>query len=395
MKDYYRTIGISQTAPIEDIKKSLDSAIRLWTTRQAAPDVNARQEAEKMVADLEEAEEILLDEARKATYDQELAAWQANRGSQADSSSSSSDGVDPNDLVSEGWERIIAGNIPEALQLATSATEHNPKNPEGWALLAQARYRWGDHDDAIYEYRRAIKLAPNEASYYFDLASVYEAKNDFAEAAKNFERASTVAPHEVPYKAAVGQIYIRMGNIHQGVAILEECAKEDPENETIKYFLANGYLSTKFDGWAKDDNELFYAVSKGDVTNALERIERAENVGTTDAATLAEIAENREFVESNMKRKFNGSIMVPIAGGLLWFLVGGIGVVLAPLYYFASRTPQFALNKRVLGGEKSFDEAMSGSGVFGLIIGVILLPFMTIINLIRNYTGDNWTGEII
>lgn len=71
-KNYYRHLNLSQTASPDEIKKALHREFRTWTLRVNAAKLEDRQEAERMVKLLEEAESILLDPARRTAYDKEL-----------------------------------------------------------------------------------------------------------------------------------------------------------------------------------------------------------------------------------------------------------------------------------------------------------------------------------
>src|SRR5690606_30208091 len=97
-------------------------------------------------------------------------------------------GKDDVGLIKEAWRLLIAGNIADAMYVATKATQAQGNNPEAWAILAQAKFKWGETEDAIYEYKRAIQLKPNEASYYFDLGGVYESAERWNDALQQYQR---------------------------------------------------------------------------------------------------------------------------------------------------------------------------------------------------------------
>ncbi len=63
-KDYYKILGVSKDASIEDIKKSYRNAALLWH-----PDRNKDQEAESKFKDAAEAYEILSDPVKRSQYD--------------------------------------------------------------------------------------------------------------------------------------------------------------------------------------------------------------------------------------------------------------------------------------------------------------------------------------
>ena len=69
MQDLYEVLEVSPSAPAEVISAALAAQRRIWMHRQTAPTIERRQEAELRLAALAEAERVLLDPGRRATYD--------------------------------------------------------------------------------------------------------------------------------------------------------------------------------------------------------------------------------------------------------------------------------------------------------------------------------------
>ena len=195
-QNLYRVLNVPQTASVDELKKAINKELRLWSNRTNARQIERRQEAERMVKLLEQAEAILLDPAQRAAYDRQLmsAPTEQREVQEGDLSGKA-------DLVQEARRLLIEGNIPDALYVAERATQSDGNNAEAWAVLAEARFRWGDTEDAIYEYKRAIKLRPNEAAYYFDFGSVLESANRPADALQQYQRAAQIDPGTTMYRA--------------------------------------------------------------------------------------------------------------------------------------------------------------------------------------------------
>ncbi|MEM6641146.1 MAG: hypothetical protein AAF610_14750, partial [Pseudomonadota bacterium] len=206
-----------------------------------------------------------------------------------------------------------------------------------------------------------------------------------------FQRAAKIEPDSVGYRAAVGQSLINLDKDAAGIRILEECLAAEPDNTPIRNLLARGYVGVVYSGWVQDDDGLFYATKRAHVDQGLETIQKAEALNVEDVDTRRLITEKREFLQSNLKRRFRGSIFAGIAGGLLYTAVNTLLFFMGPLYFVACMTPQYALNARIYEGEKTFDETMSGSGLIGALMGAVLLPVMIVFNGLRNFTGDNRT----
>ena len=208
----YRILNIPQTASADEVKKAIIQGSRLWSNRTNAPQIERRQEAERMVKVLDQAEAILLDAAKRAAYDRQLVSAPAE-----EREIDESDLTGKADLVEEARRLLSEGEIPDALFVAEKATQKDGTNPEAWAVLAQAKFRWGDIEDAIYEYKRTIKLRPNEASYYFDLGSVYESAERPGDALKQYQRAAQIDPATTMYRAAVGAVLVKNDEYAQGI----------------------------------------------------------------------------------------------------------------------------------------------------------------------------------
>ena len=136
-------------------------------------------------------------------------------------------------LIEEGWRLLIADRIGDALEIATRATEQEPTNADAWALLGQARFRFGDIEDAIYEYKRAIKLRPGDASFYSDLGSIYESGERWDEAVGQYQRAAQIDPKTTMYRAAVGIVFVKTGKVDEAMGFWSAASPRSRETTPI------------------------------------------------------------------------------------------------------------------------------------------------------------------
>ena len=74
MKTHYDTLGISQNATIDEIKKAYRALVRKYH-----PDINSAKDATKKTQAINAAYEILSDKIAKAKYDAYLNAQKAKR----------------------------------------------------------------------------------------------------------------------------------------------------------------------------------------------------------------------------------------------------------------------------------------------------------------------------
>jgi tetratricopeptide (TPR) repeat protein len=408
--DYYKLLNVSRNASDDEINTALAKALRTWTLRTNHPQLEVRQDAERKIKSLEEAQVVLLEKTKRSEYDRKLVVSDAS-GTEESSLDDANLG-DKTRLVEEGWKALTDGNVADALFLATKATESDGRNPEAWALLAEAKFRWGDIQDAIYEYKRAIALKPNQASYYFDLGAVFEAHEDWENAVQQYGRAAKIDPKTVMYRAAIGAVRIKQGDDKEGIEILEQCVKEEPENPSYHWFLAVGYADSAHEKWTyvPPDNEAriapgYYATAKDQVTHAQTLIARAEAMNHEDPELRRHVQSVKADINRMLERHFNGSVIVPLVGGILWAIIFGtvwsglavLGAVLAGLYFYVSRPPQYAMNHQILfkGGFATADDSLRGEGfgggLFAAALSGLALPIMVLVNYVKYQTGENAT----
>ena len=405
-QNLYQVLNVPPTASAADLKKALNRELRLWSNRTNAPQIERRQEAERMVKLLEQAETILLDAAKRTAYDRKIASMPAP-GRELDDGELAGKG----DLVQEARRLLSEGEIPDALYVAEKATQQDGNNADAWAVLAQARFRWGDTEDAIYEYKRAIKLRPNEASYYFDFGSVLESADRPADAMQQYQRASQVDPGNLMYRAGVGAMLVKLGRCDEAVQLLEQCVKEEPSATSYQWFLAIAYADMAHRSWTyvgpgNAVPEGYYATSKAQVREAQFFIAKAMSLKHDDDELRATIARTQVDINQNIKRRFDGSYAGPIIAGIAWSCLLFSGLVMLPLYFFAARPPQYAINKRVIKPNKTVAGQVAGHAARALasvqgtdlqnpiniavtILTILAFPIVILVKFIQNYTGEN------
>jgi len=399
MDNYYEILKISPTSSVEEIKKAINKELRIWSTKTNSAKLEVRQQAERMVKCLDEAETIFTDSSKRAEYDRNL------KGSpKQESHVDSSKFKGGEDLVPLAWKLLSEGNVADALYVATKATEQQGDNAEAWALLGQAKYQWGETEDAIYEYKRAIQIKPNEAYYYFDLGTIYESIERWEESLKQYQRASQIEPATSMYRAAVAGIFVRHGMYREGVDIMEQCVKEEPTNKSYKWLLALAYHEGMLNTWWKNPEDgLFYCISKEQADNAKAILDKIKTLDVDDNDMKKSIRETEELVRKMYERKFVGSwILVGIYS--LFYVVPGV------LWWFISRRTGYMINKdiydlveagkmsdTVAGGEyglyysalpPGFKWAASLPRFVVWILMIILSPISFLYNAYNNYRDD-------
>lgn len=405
MENYYRALNIAPTATEAEIKKAILRDRRLWSNRTNAPDLERKQEAERMVTLLASAEQILLDPARRQQYDQALKTAPVEQAQVNEAKTG-----ELQDWIREGRRFLSDGDIPSALYAATQATHIDGANPEAWALSAQAKFRWGQIPDAVYEYKRAINLRPNEAKYYFDLGGVHESVENWTEALQQYQWAARVEPMSTMYRASVGEAYLHLEKYPEAISTLQQCVAESPGNPTYRWFLAAAYADGAYEHWTyvREGNatgvpEGYYATSKFQVDEALASVQKAQAIKLETAEMRGVINDIQVNIQSMLKRHFHGNWLAAGLGillGLLFALSGsflGILYLAFGVFYVVSCfTPQYLVNRKVIKGEALSSNSYfanvvleGGGGCRGMLAGLIaillIMPVMAIVNFLRNW----------
>lgn len=405
MDNYYRELNLAQTATDEEIRKAILRERRLWSNRTNSPDLERKQEAERKVTLLAQAEQILFDPIKKQQYDQALRIAPIEQPHAGQSGTG-----ETRDWIREGRRLLSDGDIPNALFAATQATTIGGANPEAWALSAQAKFRWGQIQDAVYEYKRAISLRPNEATYYFDLGGVYESVEEWDSALQNYQWASRVEPMATAYRASVGEAYFHLDRYEEAITTLKQCVTEDQNNFIYKNYLALAYCAAAYEHWTligpnhpQGVPPGHYATTKLQIDEALAYVQKAQELQLQDPEVRDLVNEIRGNVQSMLKRHFHGNWFAPLAALFLGLLFLG-GSIFWGLLYLACSVgyvvscfiPQYIINRRVIAGQELSGNRFlvsvfveGGVGCGGMIIGMLLitltLPVVTTVNILRNW----------
>ncbi|NJN97528.1 MAG: hypothetical protein HC875_27330 [Anaerolineales bacterium] len=219
--------------------------------------------------------------------------------------------------------------------------------------------------------------------------------------------------------------------VKNGLELLEIAVKNDPQDQDAIDKLAGCYLDAVIIGWFPDPDgrSISYPISKTHVDQAEQFIQKAEHLHPQDPDILVYLKERKKLIKDMMRRKFSGryrpglaliflSFFLILAGKILTILFG-FGLLITGITYFvACRRPQYITNAKLLAGQglTVFDRVQIGLDKIGssifiygsitdvifmklifyslfrtieTVIGMILVPFVTLYCLYENYLADN------
>lgn len=309
MINYYELLGINQGASEDEIRAKLKEKKRIWTQRQNAPKPEQQQEASNNLRMVPKIEATLLSSEKRAAYDKQL------RTAPKEEAHIDTSKIESEDLIQEGWRLLSVSNVPDALMVATKATEIQGNNPDAWALLGYCKAQWGEIDDAIYEYKRAIKLRPNDASFYFDLGGIYENIEQWKDAMQQYQRATQIDPSKAVYRASMGSIFIKNEMYNEGINLLEKCVEEESDNEGYKYLLALAYNDSVVMAWKPAPNGSRICCTEESANRGIEYFEKALTLNVDDNELRSLIKSNLEVAKWAIDKHWSRSIIGTLKGG--------------------------------------------------------------------------------
>ena len=124
----------------------------------------------------------------------------------------------------------VQGNAEEAMQNYKEAIRYAPSNAEARYNLGNLLRSMGKPQEAAVEYEKAIKVTPNYTKAYGNLAVTLIQMGKFDEAIENFRRATECEPNNLQMRLNLSNALTEKGLIDEAIAEYERILKMDPNN---------------------------------------------------------------------------------------------------------------------------------------------------------------------
>jgi tetratricopeptide (TPR) repeat protein len=390
MLDLYEHLGVPNEATSDQIRSAIETA-RLILSDEG--DTRDQAERQREMSSLTLAEGVLLDEHKRRDYDKALQYA-------ADSSVVQRD-VDVGALVQEAWSLVSTNaGVAQAIAIATRATQIEPDNVRALGALAYSYQKWGQLDEALRVIKRALRLSSLDSAAHGVLASIYKDMERYSEAIQSFEKGFSLDPG---MSEAFGFDYcacLWSARLHEkAVAFLESARQRDPSKKDYANALATSYCLLIPQKWTQvgNENEVgaptgSYITTRAHAEISIALLEKARQLDVSDESAKAHMKEIAEAILFAVSRRMHGSAIGAIAGGIIWSFVYGLGLILAPAYFFAARSPGYLVNRDQLAGTVTADqEASAQSGMdklFAYAVNGAILPVLVVRAYLKNYTGE-------
>jgi Tfp pilus assembly protein PilF len=142
------------------------------------------------------------------------------------------------ELWREGTQRLLGGELEEAVTLFTRSLETEP-TAEAYTFRGWAYSFAGRLDEAIEECRKAIATDPSFGNPYNDIGCYLMERGDMDAAIPWFEKAKRAAryePRHFPY-LNLGRLRAGRGEIAEAIAEFEGALAESPGDPLARKFL--------------------------------------------------------------------------------------------------------------------------------------------------------------
>jgi tetratricopeptide (TPR) repeat protein len=290
--DYYALLGIPRKASAEAVRAAYKREGRIWRKQAiASSEGSVKDEAKKRLALLAEAFGVLSDAQKRALYDrQPISAPIESPSSLVPVEMASRDWIEQ----AEGY--LAVADYQAAARAAREATANLGNSAQSWFVLSRAKAGLRQLDDAVYEARRAIELAPKNSMYHFNLGTIYEELGRWDEALNTYEHASQLEPTEPLYQLAIGGVWLQNGQLARAMPIIERVYSTLPDDETACFYYAQGLIAMA-EAVPKDKSTDGYAVTRAEEIQEIRGyLSRAAGIKHLDQETKQVIRDTEAYL---------------------------------------------------------------------------------------------------
>jgi tetratricopeptide (TPR) repeat protein len=328
--NFYEVLEVDKNCNAEAIKEAVRKQRREWRNRQGHPKAETRALAERMTQHISDAEGTLLDGAKRADYDRQLAA-QASAPMQQPST-----GVNGRDWVAIAREYLDSGNASQANYAAREATTQQSENPDAWYVRGMSSHILSNNADAEFELGEAIRLNPNEPTYHCEMGDLYSSADQAPRAQQAYQRASDLDPSNLFYQVGVASSLTAQGQAGQALPILKRAVDAVPDNDLFKFHYTIAMLDSTTDQWSHFADGTSSIINDAQLAMTRTNLRTVSALRVTDPdlkehideiSRLADKAETVKWFGSDNILGYLGGLAVAFVGMLISFGIasGGSG----------------------------------------------------------------------
>lgn len=356
--DYYAVLAVARKADTETIEAAVKKSMREWRKRTEAADLSVRQEAEVKVKQIQEARTILLDNAKRARYDQDLAGGVKETATPA----APTDSGNEQTWLQRAEDYLALGDYHSAAYAAREATHVEGQNAKTWWIRSRANAGLSLWQDALYEAKQATAIEDNNGEYHFNLGLIHEQMNVFGDAITEYRRAGTCDPSNPMYELAVGGVYALNGKPEQALPVIEAVYRKHPEDPTANYYLGSVLIDLAEQVPASKTHDGYVVKSQEEIDQMRALAQRARGLHIVEPETRVAADHILRYLDLMEKKSFR-----PPWGLFAGSLVGGPMAVVGCCAVSFFLAP-FIL---VIAGFANLGQS-TGAGFLMILVGLVL-----------------------
>lgn len=302
--DYYEILEISETADNDEIEEALKTQRQRWRKRQSSPDLVARHQAEKRMAQIADARATLLNASSRREYDERRQAHRA-QSYQASDGAADQQATGVSDWAARARDAIAAFDYSTANFAAREALQFQGGNDEMWYIRANSAMGLNDWREAEFSFNEAIRLNQTKPEYHFDLGCAYEALDDDEAALRKFRDAHSVDRKNPLYEVASAESHLRLhlkgrdaSHVTEAIQIMERVVETQADNGYFNTIYAWALANNAFTyATVVDDGESFILTSDAQVERARKDTQTARRLSNIDPEAGAMVSGLEAFIE--------------------------------------------------------------------------------------------------
>ncbi|WP_040796460.1 DnaJ domain-containing protein [Nocardia higoensis] len=314
--NYYEILEIAQPSDDDTIKKAIRKQRKEWRNRTAHPKAETRALAEKMTQHISDAEAVLLDPAKRADYNRQLAA-QVNAPERPQQGGGSG-----RNWLEITRQYLADGTPSRANYAAREATQNSPGDPEAWYLRGVTSSMLDNVADAEFELSEALRLDPNNASYHCELADLYASAEQWSRAQQSYQRASDLEPGNPYYQVGVATMHCAQERPDLALPTLEQSVAVNPQVELFRVHLAIALADNLTNQWSQFGDGSRSILNHAQLELSKTTLQRIKSLNVTDPELTEHLDEiDRVVGNADRVRWYSSDNLLVYAGGMLASLI--------------------------------------------------------------------------
>lgn len=291
MNNYYEQLGIDQELQGEELNKALKQLRKKLVMRMNAPDLQKRQEAERMMQLVDEATLILCDKDKRHKYDKELKK-KKNQGTQnayqeqaAAATQVAENAVET--LISLAEDMYSAGNYQGAIDTCHKVLGMGITNSRVYYVLGMTYMDLNNVNEALKVFQNAVAQNPDDQDMILYLAKLCVLMDRADEAEKYANIVLSKNADNTYGQAILIEIELVRKKYDVAVKLFEETKNKYPNDQKFLNSVSDAYVRTAHRLLYTAPNGANYLNSKDDVEQYMIFMQKAVDISPTPYALQA------------------------------------------------------------------------------------------------------------